>query len=58
MIATPAPAWAIDPICGLPITNADRIETQRLLTQFLAEVATADEDDDELRLVKAEVACD
>ena len=59
--------WAIDPICGLPITHADRAETLRLLQceraknaiGFLlmeAELATIDEDDDELRFVKAEVA--
>lgn len=49
--------WAIDPICGLPITHEDRAETLRLLAHCLAELATVEgsNTEDELRFVLAEV---
>ena len=45
----------IDPICGLAITHADRVETLRLLAQFLAKHPPGFDDDDDLRFVLAEV---
>jgi len=48
------PRVLIDPICGRLITAADQLETQRLIVQFLAAIATID--DGELRFANAEVA--
>ena len=55
MSATPTPIWAIDPICGLPITHEDRAETLRLLDKCLTELAMVEDENDELRFVLAEV---
>jgi len=55
--ATTNTILAIDPICGLKISDSDRVETLRLLDKCLTELATVEDSitDAELRFVLAEV---